>query len=593
MLPEQIKTAEKSEKRWLVLTGLATAIFVIWLIAGGYRWEGYPCFAWQVGLGWRTLYFLAFLALVVWFCHQLYLVVREPIRFTPRAIVLALITFTFLRIILATGLPLLADEAYHWLWADKIDWCYYDHPGVLGWVSFPFRVVSESVLAARLGPILMGTVTVILAWRFTHWLTGSQEAANICLAGMMMLPLGLVGTTILFTDTPLAIFWLAAIWVTLVALRRKSNFWWVLLGVFWGLSLNCKFLGVPLIGLLCVYLLIDPAGRRALRSPGPYLAVLAMIVVFLPTIFWNMFNGWQTFYFHFVAREPVSGLYPSGLLAYLDRQIMLVGPVWLVWCLAVPAFWGYRKYRQGKVEAVALVLPAYVPFMMYVILRIFRPPEAGGGNWTAPLYAVMMIILAWSAIENGHARRWLRFSMWAGAVTTCLLVGVVIGQVFIGPDAIKALSGTFLSEKKVERFLRAYFAWYPVGKELDELFPRYNHDRTTFVMARNYAQAANLTEYSRYVPLVLSFGNDTIFGQCFTYWNAPESHLGQDCLYISDHVPSKHILDILRQCFSSVEELGPSDRRTDSTVAKDFRIYYCRDMKRFPQAKMEATTRLR
>lgn len=571
---------------WIGVTGLSAGIFIIWLIVGGYRWQGYPCFTWDTHLFWRVAFFLALLAAVIRFCLLLLRVAvrREPL--TGVSIALALVSFTLIRIVLASALPLLNDEAYHWLWADKIDWCYYDHPGMIGWVTYPFRLISKSVVSARMGPIIIGTITVLLAWRFAYWLSRDKAVANTCLAGMMITPLGLVGTTIVFTDTPLAIFWLASIWVTLIAVRKQTTRWWILLGVLWGLSLNCKFFGGLLIAMLGLYLLIDPAGRRTLRTFGPYLAGGVSLIVFSPTIVWNAFNGWQTFYFHLVSREPFTGFYPTGMLNYLGRQMLIVGPVLLVWCILIPAVWGYNRYRRGNTGHLALVLTCYVPFLMYVTLRVFRPVESGGDNWTGSLTAGLIIMLAWSAADSIRARIWVKHSFRAAAITTWAMLVILIGQVFVGPGPIETASRTILSPKKTERVMRAYYAWYPVGRELDDLYERYRRDGQLFVMARTYMQASNLTQYSRKIPLVLSYGNDSIFGLCFNYWNAPDHRQGQNCLYVSDHHPSRYILRTLRESFRTVEEVNPAQRNYAHPLARKFRIFYCRDMKRFPQAKM-------
>lgn len=603
--PKSVSSA--SEYPWLILTGLTGAVFVAWLAAGGPRWEGYPCFSWSAGVGVRIGFFSVLLAVVVYLSYLLMQVTMEPERFTNRAIVLALASYTVLRALVASAMPVLGDEAYHWLWPAHLDWCYYDHGGMTAWIAYPFRLLSKSVLAAHGGPIVLGTITAILTWGFTRWLTDDRRVANIVLAALMVLPIGLIGTTILFTDTPLAVIWVAALWTTLLAIRRDSLKWWLATGVLWGLGLNCKFLAILLIGLTGFYLLFDPQGRRALRTAGPYLALAAAGVTFLPTLLWNAYNGWQTFYFHFVSREPVKGIYVSGLFTYIYRQAVFVGPLLIVWCLLIPPVWAFREFRRGNRPAVLLVLTGYIPLVLYTGLRLFRPAEPGGLNWTAPLFPVLLVPLAWASLRQARARAWLKWSMILGAGTTWVMLIVLVGQAFVGPEriqsslhaaAMRALTlpgvrslpartrakwADAFSEANLQRNLIVYFGWYPMGRELDGLYERYNRTRPTFVLARTYMQAAQLTQYSR-VPLVLSIGYDVIYGRCFDYWNEFEKRKGQDCLFVAEHPLTQRHVDMLARCFRSVRKIPLDERIPFNRMGAVYHVYHCQDMIDYPSA---------
>jgi len=96
--------------------------------------------------------------------------------------------------------------------------------------------------------------------------------------------------------------------------------------------------------------------------------------------------------------------------------------------------------------------------------------------------------------------------------------------------------------------------------------------------------AAQLTQYTDGVPLVLSMGTDAVYGRCFDYWNEPEKQVGKDCLFISNHVASPKIVNILKKAFESVRELEPSERIYMDEVSKYFHIYHCKKAKYLPGA---------
>jgi hypothetical protein len=575
---------QKNDRHWLTLTGLTALLFVIWLTAKGWQWDGYPCFAWPVSLPIRLTYMAALLGAVIYFCQLLVFVVINPERFYRKTIFLAFISYILLRIILGSALPLLGDEAYHWIWPQQLDWCYYDHGGLTAWVCYPFWLMGKAVFYARLAPILLGTLTAVLVWRFTRSLTGDKKIANIALAGLMMLPVGLIGTLILFTDTPLAPIWIAGLWTTILALRTGKLRWWILLGLLMGLGLNCKFLIFGLMIMIFCYLLIDPRGRRSFKTPGPYLAVIIAMIMFIPLVYWNATHDWLTFVFNFGKRGDALGFNPKGLIGFSVEQILLVGPIFLIWCFYYPARWGWRKFREGKIEPLILVLGGYIPFMTYAVLKLMRPLNSSVINWTAPLFAVLTIILAWSAIESTRNKKWCRLALHAGAVMTCIFVGGLIGEFFIGPDPIRQIGKPIVKEKNLNRYLADFFGWQPLGRELDQLLPQLNPDRLPFIMTRTYMHAAQLTQYCSAVPLVLSMHDDFMYGRCFDYWNQPQTHLGQDCVFVATHPISEGIRKELEASFASVRELPLAERNPQAWVNTVFHLYYCERMKKLPSA---------
>jgi hypothetical protein len=574
----------KYDRHWLILVVLTVLLFIVWLTAKGPQWEGYPCFVWNAGVAVLMTYLGVLLGTVIYFCQLLLGVIWIPERFSRKNILLAFIVFVLLRIILGSALPLLGDEAYHWLWPKNIDWCYYDHGGLTGWVCYPFRLLGKEVFYARLAPILLGTVTAAMVWGFARSLTGDVRIANIALAGLMMLPVGLVGTFILFTDTPLAPIWIGGLWAMLLALRSGKLKWWLVLGVLLGLGLNCKYLIFGLFIMIFCFLLIDQRGRHAFSTPGPYLAVVIALLVSAPMWYWNSSHDWMTFVFNFGKRGHALGFHPTGFIGFSAQQIMLVGPLIFLWSLYYPAIWGWKKYCEGKFEALIPVLGGYIPFMMYAVLKLMRPLNTSVINWTAPLFTLLVIILAWVAMESSQKRKWCKISLHAGAAISCIFVTGFLGEMFIGPDAINKTFAPMVSERKLRHHSSNLFGWYPVGKEVDSLYKEMSKEHPTFILARTYMHAAQLSQYCSSVPLVLSMGDDAMYGRCFDYWNCSEQLIGWDCLFVANHPASGNIVDELKRSFDSVKDLSLNERNLQNGVGSFFHIYYCKNMKKFPSA---------
>jgi len=417
----------------------------------------------------RFAFLTALMAILIYYWYLLVRVVIDPTRLNHRSIVLTIISFTLLRMIIGSALPLLGDEAYHWLWPGRLDWCYYDHGGLLGWISYPFWIVSKSVFSARLGPIIMGTITAVLTWHIARWITHDEKIANRALAALLILPVALIGTTILFTDTPLAVIWLAAMWVYLLAVKTGKLRWWIFLGILIGLGLNTKFLIFGLIGMLAVHLLIDPQARATLKTPGPYIAAIIALPMFFPLIYWNATHDWQTFMFNFARRGSTLKFRPMGLVAFSVQQIILIGPLLYFLNVTYPSWFGFVKIRQRLYSFLPLLLIGYVPFMVYGFLKLFRPVNTSAMNWTPPLFPLILIILAWGAGESKWARRGLIGSILVSVLFTYLLIGGLIGEFFVGPVPIRSVIENRIPERRARHYLADFFGWYPVGKEAEIL----------------------------------------------------------------------------------------------------------------------------
>src|SRR3569833_762705 len=88
----------------------------------------------------------------------------ESREVTARPVVAAQVTVAILLILkvyLAAVMPPIGDEAYYWMWGQKLDWSYFDHPPlhawllrlmsmIFGWNLFSLRVLTWLTLGGTL-----------------------------------------------------------------------------------------------------------------------------------------------------------------------------------------------------------------------------------------------------------------------------------------------------------------------------------------------------------------------------------------------------------------------------------------------------------
>jgi hypothetical protein len=75
---------------------------------------------------------------------------------------------------------------------------------------------------------------------------------------------------------------------------RAALLAWAGVGVWFGLAMLTKYLAAFALPPLALFALLTPTGRRALRTPGPYLAGLVAAAIFLPHFLWMLSTDFVT-----------------------------------------------------------------------------------------------------------------------------------------------------------------------------------------------------------------------------------------------------------------------------------------------------------
>ena len=204
---------------------------------------------------------------------------------------------TLWRLAIAALVPVTKDEAYYLDWARHLAWGYFDHPPGVAVLGLGTWLAPGSAVAARLGAVLAGTLTLLVLWRF-YRRCGLRRDSGLTLAIVLTAatPAGLIAGVVTTPDTVLALFWALGLYEAAAALdgdRRR----WLTAGVATGLGLLSKYTMV-VIGPVYLWALLR-ADPRALRTPWPYLGGLLALLVFLPNVLWNAGNDWLTMRFQF------------------------------------------------------------------------------------------------------------------------------------------------------------------------------------------------------------------------------------------------------------------------------------------------------
>jgi hypothetical protein len=270
--------------------------------------------------------------------------------------------------LLAFGLLLVAvprygwfrDELYYLACAQRLAWGYVDHPPFSIAVLAAVRaVLGDSLWAVRLVPALAIAATAFLTGALARRLgagrAGQALAALAAGCAPLYLSIGHIYSMNAF-EPPL---WTLSAWLLIDALERRRTRDWALLGVALGLALLNK-LGTLWWGAGLAAGLLVSRERRALATPGPWIAAAVALALFVPHVAWQIANDWPTV--EFMRNATGQKMVAVSPADFAIGQWLSLGPAGSpVWIVGLVALLAARRAAWMRVLGVAwLVVVAIV-----------------------------------------------------------------------------------------------------------------------------------------------------------------------------------------------------------------------------------------
>lgn len=300
----------------------------------------------------------------LWICGSLSLAIRLWIAFT---------------------FPITGDEAYFYQWGVYLDWGYYDHPPMVGWlISAMLYLFGDSTLAIRLPIIILPLALGALLW----WALSAVDRVRAAWAVLFfwLVPLNWLNTLIT-TDTPL-IFWSVCSIAAMVRaeLRKdedaKTLALYALSGIFLGCAFLSKYFSVVLGLCYVAYVLLHRRSR--------WKALLVLIACALPgpaiNIIWNMANGWPNVMFNVFNRNQgeVFELRKPALYLLTYFYLLTPGVVWYV----------VKNINALGVVAKRWSILMYLVCVPFIFFALISLKKVVGLHWVLSFYPIIFAVIA-------------------------------------------------------------------------------------------------------------------------------------------------------------------------------------------------------
>lgn len=360
---------------------------------------------------------------------------RGGARFTDRfglfeiGVVIGLLTAVRIAVLFATNLQLYGDEAQYWVYGQDLAFGYYSKPPMIGWLArLTTWIGGNSEAWVRIGsPIIQGATALLL-----YGLAGAiygRTTAFFSAVAYATLPAASLASMLLSTDTPLLLFWVAALLALWRLLERGGLFWALLLGLAVGGGLLSKYaMGYLFVGL-AVYAVLSPMGRALARNPRLWLGLVIGLLLFAPNVWWNLNNGGATAH-HIVENANLDGKLwrPGAALRFFASQFAVIGPVFFAVFLIRLFRAPILRLAEHERFLVAFSLPVLVIIQGQALLA------NANANWAATAIPAALI-LATGLLVAGRHRIWMAIALGINAIVLLALTLAVLSPALVSTFA--------------------------------------------------------------------------------------------------------------------------------------------------------------
>jgi 4-amino-4-deoxy-L-arabinose transferase-like glycosyltransferase len=322
-----------------------------------------------------------------------------------------------LRLLFATTIGLVPDEAYYWDWSRIPAFGYFDHPPMVAWfIAASSHILGNSLTAIKAAAVIPVFIASLFGYFLAKQYVTRRSSLLLYIVTTNAVVLFCIGSLLITPDIPMMVFWSAALYCVYIWLFRGAQWAWFPLGILIGLGLLSKYIFVLFPASLILFLLLSPPHRSKLRSWQLYAAGLCALLVFLPNIVWNAHHGWIAIVFqmhhglnakHF-PRFDYFGEYLGGQIGILS-----VFPA----VLLVIAVVFFLQKKQRTPQTLLLNVFFLVPFLFFAWSSLQKRVEP---NWPSPAYisGLILIPLLWETYIGSH-RRLLRSCTIASLIIVC------------------------------------------------------------------------------------------------------------------------------------------------------------------------------
>jgi len=372
-----------------------------------------------------------------------------------KALYLYLAIWFVIGLIQSYFMDLSGEEAYYYLFSERLDWGYMDHPPAVAFFTKIGYTLFQNNLGARLMMTVLNTLTLLLVYKTVEtekkdpWLFIYISASLIAVHA---------GSFLIKTDGPLIFFEALFFWAYKKYLEKENTFTISILIVSIAGMLLSKYHGV----LIVFFVLLS--NLQLVKKKSIYLVTLGVIVLMLPHFYWLYKHDWLSIKFHLQGRADL-GFKWKNVTNYLYTQPIVLGPLTSI--ILIPVAFIYKSKNKFD-KALKYTFYGVLLFFFYNSFKIYVHK-----HWTS-IAMLPLMILGYKYLANHQKLSRVVKYLSIATLVLVLPIRAYLTYDFI-PDNI---------DGKVETLHR----WELWGQEIDSLAQKRN-----IVFVNSYENASRFT----------------------------------------------------------------------------------------------------
>ena len=306
------------------------------------------------------------------------------------------------------------DEAYYALYGEHLAWGYFDHPPMVGLMTFLGNLFFQGNLGVRLLTVIASAIILLLWWRLLderH--PDTKKVGLFFVLACSVTMFNIYG----FVTTPDAALILFSTLFLLAYRRYLEEPSWnmaLLMGLTMAGMIYSKYHAFLFLGLVVL------SNFRLLKESKFYVACLFTLILLIPHINWQFQADFPSFKYHLMQRsEPFQWRY---FLEYLPNQLLIFNP----FTFGAAVYVLIKKKATSVFErSLRFILVGFFVFFWLMTFRGHVEP-----HWTIVGVIPVVVLLYRHSFTDQGLRRYVKY-----AVLPSLLLIVVLRIALLTPLA--------------------------------------------------------------------------------------------------------------------------------------------------------------
>ena len=287
---------------------------------------------------------------------------------------------------------IMPDETYYALYGKALAWGYYDHPPMVGLMTYLSELLFNGNMAVRFMTIIFQILTIIVTWKIIEEKSPDSHKAVLFFIIASSLVMFHAYGFVTAPDVPFLFFTVLFIFSYRKFIDDSSWSAVLLLALSMSGMFYSKYHAILVIGFVVL------SNLRLLLNYKFWLSGILALILLIPHIYWQFTNDFPSFQYHLSDRS--SRFMWSYFFEYLPNQMAVFNPFTfgaVVYILI--------KYKPRDVfeKSLYFLIVGFIAFFWIASCRGHVEP-----HWTVAASIPMIILLYRRSLENKKLMRYVK-----------------------------------------------------------------------------------------------------------------------------------------------------------------------------------------